>query len=147
MQLISLYLLRSLFNLFFNKFGIKVKFLSTREWLFFLRYENGSSWFFFSCTQLIPIFNAEKFEWCNVVMKTLLRLQELWDLVEYEFINVLEPIIEGNGRVRETKKKDVKTFFTIQEAIHETIFLRMAAATTSKQTWSILQSFKKIQRL
>lgn len=67
-------------------------------------------------------------------MKTLLRLQELWDLVEYEFINVLEPIIEGNGRVRETKKKDVKTFFTIQEAIHETIFLRMAAATTSKQT-------------
>ena len=71
-------------------------------------------------------------------MKTLLRSQELWDLVEHGFVDVLEPTIEEKKRLRETKKNDVKALFTIQQAVHETIFSRIAAVTTSKQAWSIL---------
>ena len=66
-------------------------------------------------------------------MKNLLRSQELWDLVEHGFVDLLEPTIEENERLRETKKNDVKALFTIQQAVHETIFSRIAAATTSKQ--------------
>ena len=94
---------------------------------------------FSSSPPLLPIFNGEKYEWWSIKMKTLLRSQELWDLVEHGFVDVLEPTIEQKERLRETKKNDVKALFTIQQPVHETIFSRIAAATTSKQAWSILQ--------
>ena len=94
---------------------------------------------FSSSTPLLPIFNGEKYEWRSIKMKTLLRSQELWDLVEHGFVDLLEPTIEEKERLRETKKNDVKALFTIEQAVHETIFSRIAAATTSKQAWSILQ--------
>ena len=72
-------------------------------------------------------------------MKTLLRSQELWDLVEYGFVDISEPTIEEKETLSETKKNDVNALFIIQQAVHETIFSRIAAATTSKQAWSILQ--------
>ena len=53
-------------------------------------------------------------------------------------VDVIEQTIEENERLRQPKKNDVKALFTIQEAVHETIFSRIAAATTSKQAWSIL---------
>ena len=71
-------------------------------------------------------------------MKTLLRSQDLWDLVEHGFVDVLEPTIEEKERLRETKKNDVKALFVIQQEIHDTILSQIAAAITSKQAWSIL---------
>ena len=71
-------------------------------------------------------------------MKTLLGSQELWDLVEHGFVDVLEPTVEEKERLRETKKNDTKALFIIQQAVHESIFSRIAT-TTSKQAWSILQ--------
>ncbi|XP_022931772.1 uncharacterized protein LOC111438050 [Cucurbita moschata] len=78
------------------------------------------------------------YEWWSIKMKTLLRSQELWDLVEYGFVDISEPTIEEEETLRETKKNDVNALFIIQQAVHETIFSRIAAATTSKQAWSIL---------
>ena len=46
-------------------------------------------------------------------MKTLLRSLELWDLVEHEFVDVLEPTIEEKERLRETNKNNVKALFII----------------------------------
>ena len=43
---------------------------------------------FSSSAPLLPIFNGEKYEWWSIKMKTLLRSQELWDLVEHEFVDV-----------------------------------------------------------
>ena len=60
-------------------------------------------------------------------------------MVEHGFADVLEPTIEEKERLRETKKNDAKALFIIQQAVHETIFSQIAAATTSKQAWSILQ--------
>ena len=59
--------------------------------------------------------------------------------MEHGSVDVLEPTIEEKERLRETKKNDVKALFIIQQAVHETIFSRIAATTTSKQAWSILQ--------
>ena len=91
---------------------------------------------FSSSTPLLPIFSGEKYEWWSIKMKTLLRSQELRDLVEHGFVDILEPTIEE--KERQTKKDDVKNLFMIQQAVHETVFSRIAAATTSKQAWSIL---------
>ena len=77
---------------------------------------------FSSSAPLLPIFNGEKYEWWSINIKTLLRSQELWDLVEHEFVDVLEPTMEENERLRETKKKGVKALFIIQQAIHDYFF-------------------------
>ena len=42
-------------------------------------------------------------------------------------------------RLRENKKKDSKALLFVQQAVHESIFSRIAAAPTSQQVWSILQ--------
>ena len=94
---------------------------------------------FSSSQPLIPIFNGEKYEWWSIKVKTLLRSQELWDLVEYGFVDILEPTQEEEERLRENKRKDAKALFILQQAVHETVFSRIAAATTSKEAWSILQ--------
>ncbi|KAK5794801.1 hypothetical protein PVK06_036048 [Gossypium arboreum] len=93
---------------------------------------------FSSFQPLIPIFNGEKYQWWNIKVNALLRSQELWDLVEYEFADVFEPDEEEEKRLKETKKNDAKALFIIQQAIHDSIFSQFAAATTSNEAWSIL---------
>ena len=68
-------------------------------------------------------------------MKTLFKSQDLWDLIENGYADPDDEI-----RLRENRKKDSKALFFIQQAVHETIFSRIAAATTSKQAWLILQN-------
>ncbi|KAJ8769958.1 hypothetical protein K2173_009040 [Erythroxylum novogranatense] len=60
-------------------------------------------------------------------MKTFLESQELWDLVEYGFVDLEDPDEEVEERLKEVKKRDAKALFLIQQAIHETIFSRIAA--------------------
>jgi len=94
-----------------------------------------------SSTQpLIPIFNSEKYEFWSIKMKTLFRSQELWDLIEDGFTDVAEPNVEEEKRLKEIRKKDAKALFFIQQAVHETIFSRIAAATTSTDAWLILKT-------
>ena len=88
---------------------------------------------FSSSQPLIPIFNGEKYDFWSIKVKTLLISQELWDLVEYGFADLLEPDAEEEQRLREIKRKDAKALFIIQQAVHESIFSRIAAATTSKK--------------
>ncbi|KAH0776442.1 hypothetical protein KY290_007853 [Solanum tuberosum] len=84
--------------------------------------------------QLIPIFNGDKYEFWSIKMKTLFKSQELWDLVEKGYAEEDE-----EQRLRENKKKDSKALFYIQQAIHDSIFSRIAVAETSKQAWDILK--------
>jgi len=67
-------------------------------------------------------------------MKTLFKSQELWDLVEKGYAEEDEA-----QRLRENKKKDSKALFYIQQAMHDSIFSRIAVAETSKQAWDILK--------
>ncbi|GKE42540.1 putative gag-pol polyprotein, identical, partial [Tanacetum coccineum] len=69
-------------------------------------------------------------------MKTLFKSQDLWDLVENGFANE----VQDEQRTKENKKKDSKALFFIQQAMHDSIFSRIAAAETSKEAWEILQN-------
>ncbi|KAJ8773175.1 hypothetical protein K2173_028352 [Erythroxylum novogranatense] len=69
-------------------------------------------------------------------MMTLFRSQDLWDYVEKGF----EENKEDETRNKEHVKRDAKALFFIQQAIDESIFSRIAAATTAKQAWAILKT-------
>ncbi|KAK2985314.1 hypothetical protein RJ640_024310 [Escallonia rubra] len=88
-----------------------------------------------SATQpLIPIFKGEGYEFWSIRMRTLLKSQDLWDLVEQGY-----PDPDEESRLKENKKKDSKALVIIQQVVHDSVFSRIAAATTSKQAWSILR--------
>ncbi|KAH1098416.1 hypothetical protein J1N35_015337 [Gossypium stocksii] len=67
-------------------------------------------------------------------MKTLFKSQDLWDLVENGYT---EP--DEEARLKENKKKDSKALFFIQQAVHETVFTKIAVANTATGAWEILQ--------
>ncbi|WOG83037.1 hypothetical protein DCAR_0102211 [Daucus carota subsp. sativus] len=67
-------------------------------------------------------------------MKTLLKSQELWDIVEGGY-----KATDDENKSRENKKKDSKALVIIQQAVHDSVFSRIVAAGTSKEAWSILQ--------
>ena len=52
----------------------------------------------------------------------------------------IDPEEEAAKRLKETKKKDAKALFFIQQAVHETIFSKIVVVTTSMEAW---QSLKK----
>ncbi|KAA0059767.1 DUF4219 domain-containing protein [Cucumis melo var. makuwa] len=83
---------------------------------------------------LIPIFKGEGYEFWSIRIKTLLRSQDLWNLVEQGYADP-----DDKGMLQENRKKDSKALVIIQQAVHDSVFLRIAAATTSKQAWLILQ--------
>ncbi|XP_073301409.1 uncharacterized protein [Primulina huaijiensis] len=84
---------------------------------------------------LIPMFKGECYEFWNIKMKTLFKSQDLWDLVEGGF----NDDDADESRLRENRKKDSKALFILQQAVHETIFSRIATASTSKEAWETLQ--------
>ena len=67
-------------------------------------------------------------------MRTLFRSLDLWDLVEK---GVDED--EGEAMLKEIRKRDAKALFHIQQAVHPSMFSRIAAANTSKEAWEILR--------
>ena len=67
-------------------------------------------------------------------MKTLFRSQDLWDHIE----NNVES--SNEAQTKEYEKKDAKALFFIQQAVDESIFSRIASATTAKQAWTILST-------
>ena len=101
----------------------------------------------FSLTQpQIPQFKGENYDFWSIKMKTLFSSQDLWDLIE---IGYPVPVDQDTyttwtqaqkDQLKDNKKKDSKALFLIQQAVHESIFPRIAAATKSKEAWDILQS-------
>ncbi|XP_028072416.1 uncharacterized protein LOC114274646 [Camellia sinensis] len=73
---------------------------------------------------------------------TLFKSQDLWDLVEQGYADPDE-----ETRLKENKKKDSKALVIIQQAVHDSIFSRIAAATTSKQAWSTLQKEFQVSQM
>ncbi|KAK3005582.1 hypothetical protein RJ639_017267 [Escallonia herrerae] len=49
------------------------------------------------------------------------------------------PDPDEENRLKENKKKDPRALVIIQQAVHDSVFSRIAATTTSKQAWSILR--------
>ena len=66
----------------------------------------------------------------GALMKILFKSQDLWDLVE-------SGTWDGD-RKKKKKKKEAKALFLIQQAVHDTLFSRIAKATSSKEAWKML---------
>jgi hypothetical protein len=79
-------------------------------------------------------------------MKTLFCFQDVWDLVENRFPEPADKQAyhalsqAEKDLLKENKKKDSKALFFIQQAMEESIFPKIAAATRSKQTWESFQT-------
>lgn len=85
---------------------------------------------------IIPVFDGNKYEFWSIKMKTLFKSQELWEFVE-----------DGNDdkdkdeqNLKENKKKDAKALFFLQQAVSDSLFSRIASATSSKEAWQTLKT-------
>lgn len=70
-------------------------------------------------------------------MKTLFRSQDLWDYVETGYD---EDSTDEEGDSKQHQKRDAKALFFIQQAVDESIFSRIAGASTAKQAWTTLKT-------
>ncbi|XP_049359193.1 uncharacterized protein LOC125823869 [Solanum verrucosum] len=81
---------------------------------------------------LIPVFKGESYEFWSIRMKSILKSQDLWDLVECGFVDPNE-----ENKLRGNKAKIAKALVFIQQDVHDSVFSRIATVTTSKQAWTI----------
>ena len=66
-------------------------------------------------------------------MSTLFKSHGLWDLIE-------KGVPNPDPNPQETMKKDARALFFIQQAVHDTIFSKIAAATNAKEAWTNLKT-------
>lgn len=79
-------------------------------------------------------------------MRTLFISQGLWDLVENGYSEPVDAQTLASwtqaqlDQLQENIKKDAKSLFIIQQAVHESIFPRIFATKKSKQALDILKN-------
>jgi gag-polypeptide of LTR copia-type/Domain of unknown function (DUF4219) len=78
----------------------------------------------------IPLFKGDNYEFWSIKIQTLLKSQGLWELVEMGAPSIDPTPIE-------TTKRNAKALFFIQQALHDTVFVKIAAA---KKAWTILKT-------
>ncbi|XP_076938224.1 uncharacterized protein LOC143606297 [Bidens hawaiensis] len=83
----------------------------------------------------IPIFKGDGYEYWNIRMKTILGSRDLWDLVE----SGVDHSENDQTCLKAATKKDAHAMAIIQQAVHDQLFLRIAAARSAKETWDILK--------
>lgn len=83
----------------------------------------------------LPICKGEHYEFWSIKMKTLFQSQDMLYLVLNGFQDCDEEV-----RLKENKKKVSKALFFIQQAIHESIFSRIATTSTFKQAWTTVKN-------
>ncbi|KAA0063730.1 Retrovirus-related Pol polyprotein from transposon TNT 1-94 [Cucumis melo var. makuwa] len=77
---------------------------------------------------LIPIFKGEGYEFWSIHMKTLLRSQDLWDLVEQGYADP-----DDEGTLRENRNKDSKTLMrTYGDTVTDQIVEKVLRSLTPK---------------
>ncbi|XP_056863139.1 uncharacterized protein LOC108852877 [Raphanus sativus] len=76
----------------------------------------------------IPVFDGEDHEIWSIKMRTLLMARDLWDVVE-----------SGVSVEKNLKTKDMTALHMLQMSVTDSLFLRIARATSSKQAWEILK--------
>ncbi|XP_076945056.1 uncharacterized protein LOC143615961 [Bidens hawaiensis] len=68
-------------------------------------------------------------------MKTILRSRDLWDLVQ----EGVDEKVKDAARLKNAQKRDAHGMAIIQQAVHDQLFSRVAAASMAKETWEILK--------
>eukprot|EP00253_Pinus_taeda_P020167 PITA_20167 len=106
---------------------------------------NTSTSMSMSNTQL-PQFNGKSYDYWAITMRALFASQDLWEFVEYGF----EELADENefnrltqaekDLLKSNRKKDSKALVFLYQAVHESVFPRIAAAKTSKEAWKTLKT-------
>ncbi|KAH0730437.1 hypothetical protein KY289_001625 [Solanum tuberosum] len=84
--------------------------------------------------------NNEK--WC-LRMKVILGSQDVWDIVDKRYTKVVdEETLSSNEKevLLKTRKKDQHALTLIHQCLDDSMFDKVADATTSKEAWQILQN-------
>eukprot|EP00253_Pinus_taeda_P005324 PITA_05324 len=98
------------------------------------------------CNTQLPQFNGKSYDYWEITMRALFASQNLWEFVEdgfeeptdeNEFNNLTQGVKE---RLKRYKKKDSKALLFLYQAVHESVFPRIAAAKTSKEAWKNLKA-------
>ena len=93
-----------------------------------------------------PIFAGKNYEYWSLTMKVLFIGQDVWEIVQNGYAKPTDQMAYNNltqdqkDTMREQRKKDGKYFLYIHQAMHEIIVPRVAATTTSKQSWDTLET-------
>jgi Domain of unknown function (DUF4219) len=74
----------------------------------------------------IPLFKGDNYEFWSIKIRILLKSQGLWELVEMGAPSIDPTSIE-------TAKRDAKALFFIQQAVHDTVFVKIAVVETTKE--------------
>ena len=93
-----------------------------------------------------PIFTGNNYEYWSLTMKALFRGQDVWEIVQHGYAEPTNQTTYKNitqaekDAMMEQRKKDGKALFYIHQAMHESIFPRIAAKTNAKQAWDTLET-------
>ncbi|XP_076895475.1 UPF0481 protein At3g47200-like [Bidens hawaiensis] len=82
------------------------------------------------------LFKGDSYEFWSIKMKTLLKSEGLLNFVETDHTEASDYKVHQ----KEYEKQDAKALFIIQQAVDESIFSSIAAATSAKQAWSLLKN-------
>ncbi|XP_076918762.1 uncharacterized protein LOC143579299 [Bidens hawaiensis] len=85
---------------------------------------------------LLPVFKGEGYEFWSIRVKTVLRSHDLWECVT----SVFNARDTDEARLTENRRKDARALALIQQAVHDTIFSRIAVAETANQAWTVLET-------
>jgi hypothetical protein len=78
-----------------------------------------------------PTFIGKNYELCSLTMKTLFQGQDVWEIVENGYVELVDQetynaITQAEKDVlKDQRKKDGKTMFYIHQAMHESILPRV----------------------
>ena len=81
----------------------------------------------------IPLFKGDNYEFWSVKIRTLLKSQGLWELVE-------TGAPDTDPTPTETAKRDAKALFFIQQAVVDMVFTKIAAAASAMEAWTTLKT-------
>ena len=94
----------------------------------------------------LPMFNGRNYDYWSITMRALFVSQDLWEFVEDGFEEPaneeeFEDLTQAERELlKSNKKKDSKALFLLYQAVHESVFPRIAAAKRSREAWETLKT-------